>query len=487
MINTRNVSKGMKFLSVVLGTLAGGFLWRCRGESGWGSSWGLYAVGLVLLLLIWQFYGRKKGMYFELIPIGALLTGLGVTGYGTVIDQMAGVLYSDLPYQGEVVYSPISPWSGALIILIMGLTLIPLYAFFIGTLFSEKEYKIKHYIIAIAIFFVVGYVMKASLSHVIVKLINPEQVNYAALGLADAGYDYASPFSAYMHHFAQRSWTQEIPYFENYYMSVEHVSDLIAFIAMILYALIGRRDKITAGVSAFIAVFTGIATTALSPLISAQFHSGFFEDRTLPAFLMDGGWGLWEFLTGAAVGFATMFIIALLPDKYTAQTEEDEGPMFENKIFRFVFDLIAIVFVFGVAPARVIGIRLGKFLRYEEIFKDGDTVGTVVMIVLSVIFGVYMIFTLKKNVLDENGAAFKKTPVEFSFIALPAYMLMACGAYFFLNHAYLLHLPYGEMTSVSGLVSAMTSGDNTVTTVMIVTFILFSVIYFPLRKKIRKT
>ena len=298
-------------------------------------------MGLMMILLIYQFYGRKSAMKFELIPIGALLTGLGVTGYGTVIDQMAGVLYSDQPYRGEVVYSPVSPWSGAAIILCMGITLIPFYALFIGTLFSEKEYKLKHYILAVVLFFAVGYVMKASLSHVLLKLINPEQVNYAALGLADAGYDYTSPFAAYMHHFGQRKWTQEIPYFENYYMSVEHISDLIALAAMILYTRIIRKDKVTAVVTTFITVFTGIVATALSPLISASLRSGFFEDVTLPRFMLSGeGWGMWEYLTGAAVGFSTMLILAFLPDKYTAQTQQDASSMFGNKTFRILVAII---------------------------------------------------------------------------------------------------------------------------------------------------
>lgn len=47
----------MKLLSVLLGTLTCAFMWRCRGESGWGSSWGLYSVGLMMILLIYQFYG----------------------------------------------------------------------------------------------------------------------------------------------------------------------------------------------------------------------------------------------------------------------------------------------------------------------------------------------------------------------------------------------------------------------------------------------
>ena len=93
---------GTKIISIILGAIMGGFMWRCRGDGGFGSSWGLYSVGLVLMLLIYHFYGNRKGMKYEIIPLGALMLGLSVTGYATVIVQLAGVVWSDLPYSGEM-------------------------------------------------------------------------------------------------------------------------------------------------------------------------------------------------------------------------------------------------------------------------------------------------------------------------------------------------------------------------------------------------
>ena len=484
----KKISAPVKIISVILGTLVGGFMWRCRGESGFGSSWGLYSVALVLLLLIWQIYGRKKGMKFEYIPIGALLAGLGVTGYATVIEQLSGTVWSDLPFAGgDPVYMPVDPKSGMAIILIMGFTLIPLFSFFTGTLFSEKEYKIKHFVIAIVLFFGVGYIMKATLAHPIMKLINPEQVNYAALGLADAGYDYSSPFAAYMAHFGGRRWTQEIPFFENYYMSIEHISDFFGVIALLLYALIGMKDKITFAFALVTNTFVSVATTALSLLIAAPFESGFLEGVPCLDVLKTGsGWGIWEFSTGAAVGFIITLIAALLPAKYTAQTKPDRAPLIDGKIPAFVFDLAACVFVFGVVPARVIGIRFNKLIKYMGLTEDGDTLGTVIIIVLSVIFGLYMIKTLKRNVLDGMGMPFYYDPHRLSFIIFPAYLLMCAFAYFFLNHGYVQNLPYSEMTGLSQAFGIMTGAENIVTALMLLTFALICIIYFPLRKKLKE-
>lgn len=225
---------GSKIISVILGAVIGGFMWRCRGDGGFGSSWGLYSVGLVLMLLIYHFYGNRKGMKYEMIPFGGLMLGLSVTGYGTVIMQLAGVVWSDLPYSGEMlrglepvlvgeygdVYAPIDHYSGAAIIFLMSFTLIPLFAFFVTSLFSGKEYKLKHYVIAIAVYMLSSLIFKATVSHFILQLINPDQVAYAARGLEAYGQDYSSPMAAYMSHFLNRDWAQDIPFFENYYMSI---------------------------------------------------------------------------------------------------------------------------------------------------------------------------------------------------------------------------------------------------------------------------
>lgn len=485
----RNVSKSMKILSIILGTLAGGFLWRCRGESGWGSSWGLYSVGLILLLLIYQFYGKRSNMKYENICIGAALTGLGVTGYATVIEQLAGVVYSDLPYAGgDPVYSPVDPYSGLIIILIMGFTLVPFFSFFVGTLFSGKKYKIQHYIIAIAIFFAVSYIAKATVSHYILKAINPDQVNYAALGLKDYGFDYASPMQAYMKHFGNRRWTQEIPYFENYYMSIEHISDAFGVIAVALYPLIAFKDKVSCGVTLFISTFTAIATTALSSLISIAFASGFFAGMEVPRALQYGaGWGIWEFSTGASVGFFTMLIIALLPKKYTEQTMPDESPLLQNKKLSFLFNIVATVFIFGVVPFRVLGIRFGKLLENLEIFDGGETVGTILMIVASVIFGILMIIKIKKNMESDKPSALGLNAYEFSFKAFPAYIIMCCLAYFCLNHGYIFFFPYSALSEgISKFAYEMTGPEHFTETLMIIAFAVFAVIYFPTRKKLKK-
>lgn len=485
MENIKYPNKGLKILSVILGTILGGFMWRCRGESGFGSSWGLYSVGLMLILLIFHLYSERKGMQYEKITIGAFLTGLGVTGYATVLDQMRGLITSDLPYQGEVVDMPVDPYSAVIMMMITAFTLVPFFAFFVGSLFAKKEYKIQHYIIMAVIFFVVSLICKATVSHYILKAINPEQIHYAELGLVDKGYDYASAMQAYMKNFGNRDWTQEIPFFENYYMSIEAISDAIAIIAICLYPLVAFKDAVTAMVTFVINFFVAVASTFSTYLLFVYTDTGIFGKLTAPRCLESGQWGLWEYATGASVGFITMLVIALLPKKLTAAREPDVTPLFKNNKVNFAFNVLFTCFILGVVPCRVLGIRFGKLLKYEGIMET-STLGDVVMIAGSVIISVCFILLLIKNMLKNNSTPLNKTPLEFSKVAFPAYFAMCVFAYFCLNHGYIFHLPYAQMTSFKNAIYVLTGDECIEFTVMAISTILIVLLYLPIRKKAKQ-
>lgn len=452
-------SIGTKVFSIVLGAIIGGFMWRCRGEGGFGSSWGLYSVGLVLMLFIYHFYSDKKGMKYEMIPLGGLMLGLSVTGYATVLHELVGVIESDLPYFGEMlngskpiyelfkenpetsetyrtVGAQVNPVSGAIIIFLMAFTLIPLFSFFVTSLFSEKEYKIKDYAIVIAIFFISQTIFKATVSHFLLKYINPEQVQYAALGLKDVGLDYSSPMKAYMEHFLDRGWADDIPFFENYYMSVEHISDALAVVAVSLYALVFRKDKYTGFGSLVINTLVALVVTPLTVLASGGeiINYGIFKDVNFPGwFVKISDWGVWEYLTGFSVGFFIMLFLALTANKHTASTGADDTPLFADKKLNFSFNFVLTVFIFGVVPARAIALRLAGLLENLEILPDKEPVATILIVLLSIVFGIFMIKIMKKNILDEGGNAFNMTPNSFAKIALPSYLAMCFVVYFFLD------------------------------------------------------
>ena len=470
-----------KVISVILGAVIGGFMWRCRGDGGFGSSWGLYSVGLVIMLLIYHFYGKRKGMRYEMIPLGGLMLGLSVTGYATVIIQLAGVVWSDLPYSGEMlnglepvlvgqngdVYAPIDPVSGAVIIFLMAFTLIPLFAFFVTSLFSGKEYKLRHYIIAIAVYMLSSLLFKATVSHFILQLINPDQVSYAALGLEAYGQNYSSPMAAYMSHFLDRGWAQDIPFFENYYMSIEHVSDALAVVVLSLYALIFRKDKYTGFGSLVLNLLTAVTTTAFTPLVSATFDSGFFKGVEFSEiFRKFATWGTWEFVTGFFVGLFVMIFLALTARTHTPSDAVDMSPLIENKKMNFGFNFVLTVFILGVTPARAIGIRFARLLVNTNVLGDDEPLGTILTVVLSVIFGVFVLKLMNVNMLKKDSNAFDMSPVRFAKIALPAYLGMCFVVYFFMDMVWIKYI----------------KTDITVP-IMLVASALIAAIYIPLRLK----
>lgn len=476
---------GLKVISVILGALMGGFMWRCRGSGGWGSSWGLYAVGLVLMLLIYHFYGDRKGFKFEMIPIGSFLLGLGVTGYGTVIEQLGGVLWSDLPYSGELldgqspiitgtygdVYVPVSPVSGGIIIFLMAFTLVPLFTLFVLSLFSEKEYGIKDYVIVSVIFFAASLVFRATAAHPILKAINPEQVEYAALGLKAYSYDYSSPMAAYMSHFLNRRWTQGIPFFENYYMSIEHISDTFAVFAVSAYVLFARKDKYTAFGTLLVDFLTAIPSTALSTLISCHFHAGpFAEIKHVPMwFTRIADWGVWEYSTGFFFGLFLMLFIALTPNRRSITCYNDDTPLFADKKLSFGFNLVAVVFIFCIAPARFLAFRTAGLFEAFGILDDDEPLGTILLIVFAIALSVLAIRILRKNILEKGANAVDMIPVKFARLALPIYLAVCFVAYFFLD----------------GFGIRYFKQDVTVP-LMLITSALIAVIYFPARAALKR-
>ena len=311
---------------------------------------------------------------------------------------------------------------------------------------------------------------KATASHFILQIINPDQVQYAARGLQEYGYDYASPMAAYMSHFLDRGWAQDIAFFENYYMSIEHVSDALAVVVLSLYALIIRKDKYTCFGSLLLNMLCAITTTVSSALVSCTFDSGFFKGVAFSeAFRRFATWGTWEFVVGFFIGLFLMAFLALTV-KPKEPSAADLAPVFENQKINFAFNFPLTVFILGVTPARVIGIRFARLFENTNVLSDDEPLATILIVILSVIFGVFVLQLMRKNVLEKNSNAFAMSPVKFAKIALPAYLGMCFTVYFFMDNISIRFI----------------KTDITVP-IMLVASALIAAIYVPLRIKMAKT
>jgi len=192
MLKTNNKSKAFQFLTVIVGALLMGFLWRVRGTHGWGSSWGLLNAGFIFTMFVVLFKGERKKLNFGWLALTSLMFMLTVPAWGTLLDQITGVLFnaseikSLIPFNSAYasdVYCSVP--SAVYIMLTLGFGLASLYGIMLGRAYSDKQWKAVHYVILLAVFFVSGLVAKATVSHLIIDFIQPQAGEAFEVGLKD--------------------------------------------------------------------------------------------------------------------------------------------------------------------------------------------------------------------------------------------------------------------------------------------------------------
>lgn len=192
MVKNNKYSIGYQLFTVLIGALLMGFLWRVRGTHGWGSSWGLLNAGFIFTMFIIMIIGERKKLNFGWLAITSLSFMLTVPAWGTLLDQITGVLFnateisSLIPFNSAYasdVYCSVP--SAVYIMLTLGFGLASLYGIMLGRAYSDKQWKIYHYIILVAVFFAAGLIAKATVSHWIINVIQPEAGEAFEVGLKD--------------------------------------------------------------------------------------------------------------------------------------------------------------------------------------------------------------------------------------------------------------------------------------------------------------
>lgn len=487
---TRNLTAGTKFLLVLMSAIMTGFMWRVRGDHGWGSMWGMFAVGVMLVLAIFAFFGNRRKMSYEAIPVAVILLGITNGGWGTLNSQMGGYLGSTVPFTGEEVDRMVSinPYSGLWVMLLLGFGWMPLFALYIGSLFSKKDYKIKDYIILVAVFYVVVYAFQFFAAHYILPFIHSEAVEYFKQGLADKGIE-MSPMMAYIKNLGSEAWFKKIPFGRNYYASIRVISYSAAALVVSFAALIAKKDKVTFLLSTAFNVVSALAITLADVFLIIDSDAGFLGKVTPPLFLKDGSWSLWEFFTGFLLGFGIMLILVCLPKSITAGEGrfEYEEP-FKSKNIHGAYSAVMTLFcTFVVTVARPLGMRIA------EMFVDGGKVAEeeplsyIITAAVCVIGLAVCAAVAKKNVIDRGLAV--PVPMrseDFCLKAAPIYFLIMGIMYFFTGNAYIIRMPYAQMKSPSAFLGMIRDGTLVMTLLMILSFILFYIFYASAANKIRK-
>ena len=481
-----NLSAVQKTGFVILGALLMGFMWHVRGQHGFGAKWGMFAVGFVIALFIYAFYGKRQKMNYELMPLAAAFAAITAGGWGTLNAQISGVLKSSELFTGEAVerVTEISTYSGWAIMLLLGFGWMPLFSIVIGSFFSKKKYEFKDYVIFVGVYYVTVLICNFTLSHYIFEVINPQAVECCAEGLIDAGHD-TSPWKAFVTNFGSAAWAKRIPYCRNYFQSIKVISSAVGALVSSVAVGVVLKDKFNAVFSSLsnFSCAIGISVASLFRAISTE-ERFVFKNIELPQYVAINSWELWEYFTGFIYGLLICLVIVLLPRKFTDSEEDFEYcSMIKNDRFRIFYnEVFTVLFSFGVVLSRAIG------LRAPRAFIEDDTVEIIVTVILSVLC--YFLFVRKlitKNMREKAlSTPFEESPQNLAQRTLPIYIIVCALCYFFMGgktNQNILAIDYGTLFTEGGLQSLWSSGALTDIALMLPTFILIMVLLKLLKSK----
>lgn len=85
-LSLKEQNSGLKnIITVLIGALLMGLLWRIRGETGWGAAWGLLNAGFIFTLYLICLMGGRKKFGLGWLSITAISFMLTTPAWGAVI------------------------------------------------------------------------------------------------------------------------------------------------------------------------------------------------------------------------------------------------------------------------------------------------------------------------------------------------------------------------------------------------------------------
>ena len=345
-------NKLKNIFTVLVGAMLLGFCWRFRGETGWGSSWGLLYSGLIFTMFTVLAIGERKRFDFGWLGLTAVSFMMTVPSWGTLNSQITGILYSEELWGSVPNPTPnyINPLSAIFLMLCLGFGLASIWGVFLGRAYSGKQWRIRELIIILAVFYAVNYISKATVSHLILNLVQPQASEIYSRYLAEAGI-HDSVYSVYMHHFDNLAWAKKLDGGRNYFSSIQAVSSALSSAAVLLAVRFIIKDKRSANVGFAVSGAFSLAITIADFWLYLAYGGYHMEHASyLPAHM--DSWAMWEYGTGFIAGG----IITLVLLKMKKEDDVDEL-VFSNvpaKVKTVLTFLLSFIFVFGVNIVRPI-------------------------------------------------------------------------------------------------------------------------------------
>jgi len=382
-------SMAKNILIVLLGALLMGFLWRVRGTNGWGSSWGLLNAGAIFSLFVATIIGDRKKNSLEWIGISSLAFMLTVPTWGTFLDQITGVISSSITDEaGNVIegyrYIPVA--SGVGIMLILGFGLATLWGIMLGRSLSDRRWRIKDFVLLIAVFFAAMYVSRATLAHTLTEIIQPQALDLFKEGLLKQGIvteeNFESIYKVYMEHFDDMSWAKKIMGGRNYFAFVETISIAIGGIASMIVTRFLIGDKTAANMGFITSASFAFAITA-ADIFFYFGDGGYHGTQGLFVYKNVAPWSCREYFTGFIAGIFITSAVLYYKNKMGKDVYEKAFLTAPSKANDLLVFLLGFVVVIGINIVRPVLDRLEdtKFHIPAIILA---LIGAVIFIVLSI-------------------------------------------------------------------------------------------------------
>ncbi len=414
MLQERKYSVSQKVISILIGGLLLGMLWRARGTGGWGSSWGLLNAGFIFSMFIALIKGERQKMSFGWLGLTALSFMLTVPSWGTLLNQITGVLHKPEIWQEGDPMVYVSIPSAVFLMLCLGFGLATLFGIMLGRGYSAKQWNLKDFVIVLVVFYAVDLISKASVSHYILDFIQPQATEIFQAGLLDEGMDIA-PHKAFLQHFNDLSWAKKIEGGRNYFSSIQTISSLLRSVAAILAVRFIVKDKVSAKMGLIVSIAFSFSIT-VSNLFFYFGNGGYHMQGKSPFPPTVEVWSCWEYFTGFIAGvIITAFALKFKEQEDVAEAAFLKIPEKVNSLITFILTFIGMVGINIVRPVL-------------ERFKDGDYqlvatgIALVITIILVVLINKKYGFNCKK--ISANQLYSIIFPL-FVFYVLIAYLFIA--------------------------------------------------------------
>ncbi len=380
MLKTEKRSALQEIVIVLIGGLLMGMLWRARGEHGWGSESGVLMVGFVYTLFVTVVLGQRKKMDLGWFAFTVSSFVLTTPAWGTLLNQITGLLNASATVDDEILTADISVFSGVFMMLCLGLGMATIYGILLGRGYSDKQWRVRDIVILLIVFYAVDLITKASVSHWIIQLVQPQAAELFEEGLAKAGIE-GNAYSVYMEHFASIPWSKKIHGGRNYFSEVQCVSNAIKAVVSLLTVRFVIKDKIAAKVGTFTCLAFAVSITVAD--LFFFFCNGGFRGSILPysgSFVY--AWSNWEYFTGFIAGIIlTAFLVKMQPADDTHELA-----------FAGVPEKIRTVLI-GIGGFGVIGVNI---IRPAILRFDTTDISTIIGAVIGVVIAAVIIGLLIK-------------------------------------------------------------------------------------------